>query len=124
DAGDLGAGLEQGRDPLEAVLEQLLDVAELARDSRLREVEDDLLGPVDELGCLAFPVDAEPCDLVPRADQAAERRHLADDKRVVAWVRGGGKDWGQRVDPHAPPAAPGLAARPEPAAERDGATIP
>ena len=50
----------------------------------LREVEDDLLGPVDELGGLARPLPAEPRDLAARADEAAQRRHLADDPRVVA----------------------------------------
>ena len=48
DAGDVGAGLVERGDPLEALLQQLLDVAELARDALLREVEDDLLGLVDE----------------------------------------------------------------------------
>ena len=41
------------RDPLEALLEQRLDVGEVARDALLREVEHDLLGPVDEIGGLA-----------------------------------------------------------------------
>ena len=48
-AGDLDAGLVERRDPLEALLQQLVDVRELARDALLREVEDDLLGLVDEV---------------------------------------------------------------------------
>src|SRR5919201_1485754 len=80
------AGLVQRRDPFEPFLQQLLDVAELARHALLRELEDDLLGPVDEFGALAGTVPAELRDLRPRADQAAQRRHVADDARVVAGV--------------------------------------
>ena len=63
---------------------------ELARDARLREVEDDRLGLVDELDRLARPVEAQASDVVARADQPAQRRHLADDARVVRGVRGRG----------------------------------
>ena len=48
-AGDVGAGLVQVHDALEALLQQPFDVAEVARDPLLGEVEDDLLGPVDEV---------------------------------------------------------------------------
>ena len=34
--------------------------AELVRDALLREIEDDLLGAVDEVGRLAGPLPAEP----------------------------------------------------------------
>ena len=60
---------------------------ELARHALLREVEHDLLGAVDELDRLTGPVEAEPRDVVAGADQPAQRRHLADDARVVRRVR-------------------------------------
>ena len=66
DAGDLGAQLVQGGDALEALLEQLLDVAELALCALLREVEEDLLGLVDELVVVAGPLPAEAGDLAAR----------------------------------------------------------
>jgi hypothetical protein len=65
----------------------------------LREVEDDLLGPVDELGRLARAVPAELRDVAAGPDQPAERRGLADDLRVVVGVRGRGCERGQLVDP-------------------------
>ena len=98
-AGDVGARLVQVRDPLEALLEQLLDVREVAGDALLRELEDPLLGTVDEIGDLAGPLPAEPCDVLPGGDQAAQRRHLLDDLRVVADVRRGGHERDELVDP-------------------------
>ena len=77
---------------------RLLDVAEVLRDARLREVEDDLLGAVDELRRLSRPLHAEPGDLLSGPDQATERRHLAHDARVVGGVRGGGNERRQLVD--------------------------
>ena len=71
DPGDVGAGLVQRGDPLEALLEQILDVAELRRDAALREVEDDLLGAVDEDLRLAGPLPPELRDLLAGRDQAA-----------------------------------------------------
>ena len=85
-------------DPLEALLQQPFDVAEVARDPLLREVEDDLLGPVDEVGGLAGPVLAEPRDLGARADEPAERRHLPHDPRIVGRVRRRGDERGELVD--------------------------
>ncbi len=61
-----------------------LDVLEAAADAVLGEVEHHLLGPVDELGRLARPVPAEPLDLLADDREPAQRRHLADDPRVVA----------------------------------------
>ena len=87
DAGDVRARLVERRDPLEALLEELFDVAELGARALLREVEDDLLRLVDELGRIAGPLPAEPRDLAARPDEPAERRRLADDLRVVAGVR-------------------------------------
>ena len=43
---------------------------EVAADALLREVEDDLLGPVDELGRLADALAAETRDLLPGAGSA------------------------------------------------------
>ncbi len=97
-AGDVAARLVQLRDRLERVLEQLVDVRELGRDALLREVEDDLLGAVDELDRLAGPVEAEPRDVVSGPDQAAERRHLADDARVMGCVRCGRDERRELVD--------------------------
>ena len=71
---------------------------ELARDALLREVEDDLLGAVDELDRLAGAVEAEPRDVVAGADQPAQRRHLADDARVVGGVRRGRDERRELVD--------------------------
>ena len=65
DAGDVDAGLVERGDPLEALLQQLLDVAELALDASLREVEEQLLGLVEQVGRLARPLPAEPRDLLP-----------------------------------------------------------
>src|SRR5207237_3571685 len=81
------AGLVQLRDRLEGLLEQIVDVRELRRDALLREVEDDRLGSVDQLDGLAGTVEAEARDVVARANQPAQRRHLADDPRVVRRVR-------------------------------------
>ena len=71
---------------------------EVLRDARLREVEHDLLGAVDELRRLARPLDAEPGDLLACADEPAQRRHLAHDAPVVGGVRGGGNERRQLVD--------------------------
>ena len=75
DARDLGAGLVQRRDPLERLLQKRLDVAELARDALLGELEHDLLGPVDEVRRLPGPVPAEAGDLAarPGSGRAASR---------------------------------------------------
>ena len=74
DAGDLGACLVELGDPLEALLEERLDVGEVARDALLAELEDDLLGPVDEVRDLAGTLLAEPRDLLARPDETAQRR--------------------------------------------------
>jgi hypothetical protein len=87
-SGDVGAGLVQSGDAFEALLEQVLDVAELGRDPALRQFEHDLLGPVDEDLRLSGTLPAELRDLLPRGDQPSERRHLADDPRVVRGVCG------------------------------------
>ncbi len=98
--GDIGAGLVQRRDPLERVLEQLLDVGELAGDPLLGEIEDDRLGAVDKLlGGHALTLEPEPCDLLPGSDEATERGHLPDDARVVTRVGGGGNERCELVDP-------------------------
>ena len=95
------ARLVELRDALEALLEQLLDVAEVPRHPRLREVEDDLLGAVDELGdVLPVALHAEARDLAAGPDQAAQRRHLAHDPRVVGRIRRRGNQCGELVYPH------------------------
>src|SRR5205085_8609341 len=85
-AGDVGTGLVESGDALEAVLQQLLDMTELTRHPGLGEVEDDLLGPVDEVGRLAWPLPAEDRDLAANPYQAAERCHLPHDPGVVPGV--------------------------------------
>ena len=65
-------------------------MAELAAGALLREVEDDLLGLVDELRRLARALPAELRDVAAGPDQPAECRRLADDLRVVVGVRGRG----------------------------------
>src|SRR5665811_641689 len=102
DAGDLDARFVERRDSLEALLEQLLDVAELARDAVLRDGEDDLLGPVDELGYLTGAVVAEGCDLLTTVDESAQDRHLVDDAGVVTGVGARRNQSRQLVDPRAP----------------------
>ncbi len=52
-------------------------MVEVARHPLLGEVEDDLLGAVDELGRLAHPLAPEPRDLLAGADQTAERRGIS-----------------------------------------------
>ena len=118
-AGDLDAGLVQLRDPLEALLQQRLDVAEVARDALLREVEDELLGLVDELRRLARALPAEPRDLAADADEPAQRRHLADDLRVVGDVRGRGDERRELVDADAAADVLELAALVQLVGERD-----
>ena len=76
-----------------------LDVLEAAADAVLGEVEDHLLGAVDELGRLARAVPAEPLDLLADDREPAQRRHLADDLRVVAGVRRRRDERRDLVDP-------------------------
>ena len=85
----------------------------------LRELEDDLLGLVDEVRRLARPLPAEPCDLGPDADQPAQGRHLADDLRVVPRVGRGRDERGQLVDALAAAGALQVAALLELVDERD-----
>ena len=118
-ARDVCAGFVEGGDALEAVLQQLLDVAELARDARLREVEDDLLGAVDEVRGLAGPLPAQLGDLAARPNQPAEGRHLAHDARVVPRVRAGGNEGRELVDANAAARALELPALLELVDERD-----
>ena len=92
DAGDLGPHLHELRDPLEAVLEQCLDVREVTRLAPLPELEDHLLRAVDEVGDVPRPLLPEPRDLLSRPDEPAERCHLLDDARVVLDVRRGGDE--------------------------------
>src|SRR5204863_9954335 len=118
-AGDLGAGLIQRRDAFEAVLQQLLDVTELARDPGLGQIEDDLLRPVDEVGCLTRPVPAEGRDLAARPYQPAECRHLSHDPGVVPGVRARRYARCELVDPDAATRILKLAALLELVDERD-----
>ena len=88
DPGHVDPGLVELRDPLEALGEERPDLVEVARDPLLGEVEDDLLGAVDEHRRLPEPLAPEAHDLLAGLDQAAEGRRLLDDPRVVLDVRG------------------------------------
>ena len=88
DAGDVDAGLVEVHDPREALLEQVVDVGEVAADPLLGELEHHLLGAVDEVRRLAGTCLAEPLDLLADPNEPAERRHLLDDAGVVLGVRG------------------------------------
>ena len=68
---------------------------EVARHPLLAELEDDLLGAVDEVRDLAGALLAEPRDLLARPDEPAQRRHLLDDAGVVLDVRGRGDESGE-----------------------------
>ena len=92
---------------------------ELAGDAALGELEDHLLGPVDEVLRVAGPLPAEPRDLLSGADQAAQRRHLADDPRVVRRVGRRRHERGELVDPHATARVLELAALLQRVDERD-----
>ena len=98
DARDVRARLVELRDPLEALLEERLDVAELRDRLLLGEVEEDLLGAVDELRRLPRALPAKPCDLAAGPDQAPQRGGLLDDLRVVARVRARRHERRQLVD--------------------------
>ena len=87
-SGDLDSHLDELGDPLEALLEERLDVGEVARDALLAELEHHLLRAVDEVRDLAGPLLAQAGDLLAGADEATEGRHLLDDARVVLHVRG------------------------------------
>ncbi len=100
--GDVGAGFVQGGDALEALFQQLLDVAELRGDAALRKLEDDLLGTVDENLRLARAFPTELGDLLSGDDEAAEGRHLVDDARVVRRICRRWHERCQLVHPHAP----------------------
>ena len=101
EAGDLGARLVEVADPLERLDERVLEEDELALRAALGEVEDELLGACHELGRLALALPAELGDLAAGADQAAERRVLADDLGVVACVGGRRHEPGELVQPDA-----------------------
>ena len=92
---------------------------ELAGDAALGELEDHLLGLVDEVLGVTRPLPAEPRDLLSGPDQAAQRRHLADDPRVVRGVRGGRDERGELVDPDATARVLELAALLQRVDERD-----
>src|SRR5262249_46625900 len=100
--------LVQLRDALEALLEEHLDVREVAGRPLLPELEDDLLRAVDEVRDLsastvsAVALLSEPDDLLPGADEPTERGHLLDDPRVVLDVRGCGHERRELCDARLP----------------------
>ena len=96
---DVDARLVELGDPLEALLEQRLDVGEVGGDALLGELEDDLLGPVDEVERLAGALLPEARDLRAGADEAAQRRHLGHDAGVVGGVRSCRHERGELGDP-------------------------
>ena len=106
-------------DPLERLDERVLEEDELAVGAALGELEDELLGARDELLRLALAVPAELGDLAAGADQAAQRRRLADDLGVVAGVRARRHEEGELVQADAPADLLELAALLELVRERD-----
>ena len=78
---------------------------EVAGRPLLAELEDDLLGAVDEVGHLAVALLPEADDLLAGADEPAQRRHLLDDARVVLDVRRGGTSAASSATRAWPPAA-------------------
>ena len=68
--GHLAARLVHLRDLLEALADEDLDVLEAAADPVLGEIEDHLLGAVDELRGLAGAIPAEPLDVSRRRRSA------------------------------------------------------
>ena len=93
--------------------------AKSPRDALLREVEDDLLGAVDQLGRLTDPLAAEPRDLLAGLDERPQRRGLLDDLRVVVDVRCGRDERRELGDPRVAPDLLELAALLELVRERD-----
>ncbi len=119
DAGDVDARLVEVHDPREALVEQVVDVGEVAADALLGELEHHLLGAVDEIGRLAGACLAEALDLLADPHEAAQRRHLLDDPRVVLGVRGSRHDGGELCDLGGAADALELAALVELVRERD-----
>ena len=107
------------REPVEGLVERLLDEREVLAGAVLRDLVDLLLGHVEQLARVARPVVAELRDLGADADQAAQHRHLAHDLGVAPGVRDDGDGLGQRE--HGGPAADLLerAALIEPVADGD-----
>ena len=85
----------------------------------LGDVEDHLLGPVEELGHIAARFVAAGGDLGGGGDEAAENRPVADDPRVVDDVRRGRHALGQLRQEGGTPHVGEIAAEPEGLGERD-----
>ena len=105
EAGDAAAVavLEQQREPVERLVERLLDEREVLARAVLRDLVDLLLGHVEQLARVARAVVAELRDLGADADQPAQHRHLAHDLGVAPRVRDDRHGLGQRE--HGGPAA-------------------
>ena len=119
EARHLGARLVELADRLERLDECVLEEDELALGSPLAELEDELLGAGHELRRLALAVPAELRDLAAREDEAAQRRRLADDLRVVAGVGGRRHEPRELVETDAPADVVELAALLELVRQRD-----
>ena len=90
------AVLEQQREPVEGLVERLLDEREVLGRAVLRDLVDLLLGHVEQLARVARAVVAELGDLGADADQPAQHGHLAHDVGVAPGVRDDGDGLGQR----------------------------
>ena len=101
-AGHVLARLVELGDALEAFAEEDLDVRELARNARLRQLEDDLLRAVHEIRRLAGAFPPEPGNLCSGANEPPERRHVGDNPRIVSGVRGRRHEGCKLVDADAP----------------------
>src|SRR5207245_9406168 len=88
-AGDVDARLVQVGDPLEALVQQMVDVRELAGDALLRVLKNKALCLIYEVDRLAISLPTDARDLLAGFDQPPESRELANDSCVVGHVRGG-----------------------------------
>ncbi len=87
----------------EALADEFSDGLELAAHPGLRDLEDHLLGPVDEIHRRLLPPIPHLGDLAPHLDERAKEIVLADDLRVVPGVgrRGNGGDQAVDIGPPA-----------------------
>ena len=88
--------------PVDLVVEDLREHAEVARLLFVGDFEEQPLRPLGELARLALAFVYPPLDLLPGAEQAAQQRVLLDDLGVVLGVAGGRHLGGELGDVVAP----------------------
>ncbi len=97
-AGHLGLAGGELLQPVDLVVEDLGEQAEVARLLFVGDVEEQLLGPLGELARFAVALVDPALDLLSGAEQAAQQRVLLDDLGVVLGVAGGRDLGGQLGD--------------------------